>query len=147
MTDQAKRRVIVVDDRLVPRLVQILEEELSIDQETFDIAEDTGASTEVAQARIEQVRALLNTIGPEGCTFCDDNQGRLDGRGCEGCNLLSTMIEDAVRVEGKPFPEDVGPCTHDDWGRPVDQPQNTDVLIEDGTEGKTPLVDEYEDGR
>jgi hypothetical protein len=97
MAEQVKRRVIVVDDKLVPRLVQILEEELSIDQEMFDIAEDTGHSTEGPQARIKEVRDLLNAVGPKECPYCDDNQGRTDGRGCVGCNLIALVDDNEVR--------------------------------------------------
>lgn len=141
--DVSKQRIIVLDDRLVPRLVHVLEEELKIERDEHAVADETGQVARMLKIEksIVELKEIQDAIGPEACPHCDDNQGRLDGRGCRGCNTMSTLIDDAVEVEGKPFPEDIGPVTHDDWGQPVGLSAGSLFVDQDAQMGYLPPHD------
>lgn len=101
MPNEVKKapRPVLIEDRLIPRLVLALKEELTIEREGFDIASDTGDTEKETffQERIKELNELLEAIGPEQCPYCDDNHGRTDGRGCRGCNLIALVDDDEVR--------------------------------------------------
>ena len=100
MDGQGKVRVVVLKDELIPVLVHELEDALKFAQEEYDLALDSGIhdGTVKAEMRIRHVRALQEAIGPAECPYCDDNHGRMDGRGCGGCNLIAMVDDDELRA-------------------------------------------------
>lgn len=122
-SEMKKKRIIVLNDEYTPALVLELEDGLKFARENFDLASETGdaEAESMHQERIRLLQAILSAVGPIDCPYCDDNQGRTDGRGCQGCNVLS--------------------ADDNDWSQPVDLSAGSLFVDRDAQMGYLPPHD------